>query len=85
MFVNKKEAEEHDKMLELAENITALIEANITGIDEKASEAIGILLSKHREDLARACKGQPEVLLEVLSDTASNEKVVTPISVNMKS
>jgi dsDNA-binding SOS-regulon protein len=85
MFVNKKEAEEHDKMLELAENITALIEANITGIDEKASEAIGILLSKHRENLAKACKGKPEVLLDALSDATSNEKLVTPIMASMKS
>ena len=35
MFTNKKDAEEHDKMLELAENITALIDSNIEGVDEK--------------------------------------------------
>lgn len=65
MFANKKEAEEHDKMLELAENITALIDQQIDGVDEKVSEAIGILLAKHREPLAKACKGKPEALLEL--------------------
>jgi dsDNA-binding SOS-regulon protein len=82
MFTNKKDAEEHDKMLELAENITALIESNIEGIDEKHSEAIGILLSKHRENLAKACKGKPEVLLEQPTETAKadTDSVVTSIA-----
>jgi dsDNA-binding SOS-regulon protein len=82
MFTNKKDAEEHDKMLELAENITALIESNIEGINEKHSEAIGILLSKHRENLAKACKGKPEVLLEQPTETAKadTDSVVTSIA-----
>lgn len=72
MFANKKEAEEHDKMLELAENISALIESQIEGLDEKHSEAIGLLLAKRREDLAKACKGKPELLLENDDEQASN-------------
>ena len=64
MFVNKKEAEDYDKMLELAENISALIESEIKGIDEKTSESVGLLLAKRRDVLARACKGKPEILLE---------------------
>ena len=31
MFENKKDAEEHDKMLELAANITTLLENHIDG------------------------------------------------------
>ncbi|MBB3063437.1 hypothetical protein FHS09_004295 [Microbulbifer rhizosphaerae] len=64
MFDNKKDAEEHDKMLELAANITSLIERHIDGISEQAGEEIGLLLAKRRDDLAKACKGKPEVLLE---------------------
>ncbi|WP_053979868.1 YebG family protein [Marinagarivorans algicola] len=64
MFKNKKDADDHDKMLELAENITALIEQNIKGIDEAQAEAVGLLLAKRRDILARACKGKPELLLE---------------------
>ena len=82
MFTNKKDAEEHDKMLELAENITALIDSNIDGIDEKHSEAIGILLSKHRDNLAKACKGKPEALLDSPLEEAktSDNNVVTSIT-----
>lgn len=79
MFVNKKEAEEHDKMLELAENISALIEHNVKGLDDDQIEAIGLLLAKRREDLAKACKGKPEALTLEDSDTDS---VVTPIAAN---
>lgn len=77
MFENKKEADEHDKMLELAANITYLIEQNIEGVDENACEAIGLLLAKRRDDLAKACKGKPEVLLTPPADTDDN---VTDIS-----
>ncbi|MFI2809690.1 MULTISPECIES: YebG family protein [Microbulbifer] len=70
MFDNKKDAEEHDKMLELAANITSLIEKNIDGISEAAGEEIGLLLAKRREVLAKACKGKPEMLLEAEKETA---------------
>lgn len=76
MFDTKKEAEEHDKMLELAANITSLIEQHVD-IDEKASESIGLILAKRRDKLALACKGKPEVLLEAdeEDDSSSNNKV----------
>ncbi len=63
MFEDKKLAEEHDKYLELAANITQLIENHIPGIDDKHSEAIGLLLAERREQLAKACKGKPDELL----------------------
>lgn len=79
MFANKKDAEEHDKMLELAENISMLIENNIEGINEQQSEAIGLLLAGKRDELAKACKGKPEALnVETLNEDDDNS--VTPIS-----
>ncbi|WP_226702875.1 YebG family protein [Microbulbifer elongatus] len=88
MFDNKKDAEEHDKMLELAANITALIERNVEGISEEASEEIGLMLAKRREVLAKACKGKPEALLEEeeSSNQAETEQAdsenVTPLAAN---
>ncbi|CAH0991389.1 hypothetical protein SIN8267_01493 [Sinobacterium norvegicum] len=72
MFSDKKSAEEHDKMLELAENITALIEQNIEGVDESALEEIGLLLARRRDVLARACKGKPELLLQEEESAGDN-------------
>lgn len=88
MFDNKKDAEEHDKMLELAANITSLIERHIDGISEDAGEEIGLLLAKRREALAKACKGKPEVLLEeepaekTEQETVSEDDRVTPLVAN---
>jgi len=93
MFDNKKDAEEHDKMLELAANITCLIEQHIK-IEEQQSEAIGLLLAKHRDKLAMACKGKPAALLQSEDKTTAVEKQssaeaskeqsnkVTPLSAN---
>ena len=84
MFDSKKDAEEHDKMLELAANITCLIEKHID-IDEGSSEAIGLLLSKHRATLALACKGKPELLLEadITEEKADkNDTNIAPLKAN---
>ncbi|WP_339615902.1 YebG family protein [uncultured Gilvimarinus sp.] len=77
MFDDKKAAEAHDKMLELAANITELIETSVKGISEEHSEAIGMLLAGKSDVLARACKGKPELLLE-----ETPEDSVTPLAAN---
>lgn len=75
MFDNKKDAEEHDKMLELAANITSLLETAIPELNEQHSEQIGLLLAEQRETLAKACKGKPELLLRSAStDTATTSE-----------
>ncbi|MGQ9427203.1 YebG family protein [Gilvimarinus sp. F26214L] len=63
MFDDKKAADEHDKMLELAECITCLIEAEVPGVGDEAAENIGLVLARRKDDLAKACKGKPELLL----------------------
>ena len=80
MFDNKKEAEEHDKMLELAANITSLIEQNIPEVDEQHTETIGLLLAQHRDKLAVACKGKPSVLLEVAQTEEENSNVASLVT-----
>lgn len=67
MFQDKKEAEEYDKMLELAENISQLLDEHVPGGSSGHNEAIGLFLAKHRDLLARACKGKPELLLEEIA------------------
>ncbi len=80
MFDNKKDAEEHDKMLELAANITSLIEQHIDGLNDSQGEEIGLLLARRRDSLAKACKGKPEALLE--EPPANTNDKVTPLAVN---
>lgn len=68
MFTDKKAAEEHDRMLELADGITAMLEAHFK-IDEQLAEEIGLLMSRNKDILARAFKGKPDVLQEIQSDS----------------
>ena len=75
MFEDKKEADAYDKMLELGEQFTALLENQIKGIDEKAAEAFGLLLANNKALLIQACKGRPEALEEI-----SNPSAVTDIN-----
>jgi dsDNA-binding SOS-regulon protein len=80
MFDNKKEADAHDKMLELAENFSLFLGKHIAGISELDSENIGLLLSKNKDMLIAACKGNPEVLLDIGDDNRQKASNVTPLA-----
>ena len=62
MFENKKDADAYDKMLELAEGFTAMLEKHAGSISEQDAESLGLLLSKNKEQLILALKGKPELL-----------------------
>ncbi len=72
----KKDADAHDKMLELAEEFTALLENRIKGVDEKQAEEFGLFLARNKDRVIQACKGKPELLGELDSDA---DPKVTPI------
>ena len=76
MFDSKKEADSYDKLLELGEQFTALLETQIQGIDEAKAESFGLLLAKNKELIIQACKGRPEVLEEIINP---NKNTVTAI------
>ena len=65
MFDDKKAAEKHDKMLELAAGFTDLFENHAKSLTEKDAEALGLLLATHAEVVVAACKGRPEQLSEI--------------------
>jgi dsDNA-binding SOS-regulon protein len=77
MFEDKKEAEAHDKMLELAEGFADFLKQNIAGLDEQLADEVGRLLAGRRDDLLKACKGSPEVLRVPLGDDEEDRKVAT--------
>ena len=78
MFDSKKDADAYDKMLELGEYFTALIEEHIPGVDGTKAEDFGIFLARHKEEIMQACKGKPELLAELGKTAESN---VTPLKV----
>lgn len=77
MFDNKKDADAYDKMLELAEGFSALLQQHIPDVDETKAEEFGIFLAKNKEAIMQACKGRVEALEEIDSQTVDN---VRPLS-----
>ena len=71
-FTDKKSADNYDKMLELAENVSLWMEKSIEGLSEEQIESIGMLVAENKEVLAKALKARPEILLE---DNDSDEEV----------
>lgn len=81
MFDNKKDADAYDKMLELGEHFATFLEKHASGISEQDAENIGLLLARNKDQLIVACKGKPEVLLELDAgdEVESAEGVVTEL------
>jgi len=63
-FTDKKSADNYDKILELAENVSVWMENSIEGLSEQQTEAIGMLIAENKDLLAKAIKSKPDVLLE---------------------
>ncbi len=86
MFDNKKDADAYDKMLELAEHFTALLEKHAPDISEQDAEKLGLLLSKNKDQLVVACKGKPDVLAslgeEPAATKADDDVKITPLTAN---
>jgi len=54
---DKKEADQYDKMLEVADNLTAYIQAKGVKLSEELAEELGILLANNKESVSKIFKG----------------------------
>ncbi len=80
LFDDKKEAEKHDKLLELAANVSVWLENTIEDLSEQQIEDIGLLVANNKELLMQAMKGKPEILLDAGAADAQNDDNVTAIA-----
>ncbi|MBF7141879.1 MULTISPECIES: YebG family protein [Pseudomonas] len=65
LFLDRKLADAHDQMLELAEMVGQVLEKNITGLSENQAEEIGIFLARNRSVFAAAFKSNVEALADL--------------------
>ncbi len=56
-FATKKEADEYDKMLDIADNVFGFLENSKIKLDETQLEAISLLLAENREKLMLILRG----------------------------
>ena len=80
MFDNKKDADAHDKMLELADSISTFLGKQIESLSEDDAESIGLLLSQNKALLIAACKGNPGALSDIGSDEDQQASNITPLA-----
>lgn len=72
LFMDKAEADRHDKMLELAEMLAATLQRISPTLSEQQADDIGIFMARHRDLFAKAFRNNPEVLSELpFEDTAA--------------
>jgi dsDNA-binding SOS-regulon protein len=65
LFMDKAEADRHDKMLELAELLTEALQKAVPSLNEDQGEELGIYMAKNRDIFAKAFKNQPDALNEL--------------------
>ena len=70
LFMDKAEADRHDKMLELAELLAEVLQKAVPSLTEQQVEEAGIYMAKNRDVFAKAFKSQPDALSELLNATA---------------
>lgn len=56
-FVSKKEADAYDKMLDMADELSGLLQQGPVPLDESQCEALGLYLAQQREPLSQILKG----------------------------
>lgn len=78
LFMDKAEADRHDKMLELAELLAEVLQKAVPSLSEQQVEEAGIYMAKNRDVFAKAFKSQPDALSELLSLPA---EVAEPVEV----
>ncbi|WP_448567006.1 YebG family protein [Thalassotalea ganghwensis] len=57
-FMDKKAADEYDKMLDMADNLTEMLQKAPIELSESLQEELSIYLAKHREDVLIALQAK---------------------------
>ncbi|TBU71898.1 hypothetical protein DNK06_09525 [Pseudomonas daroniae] len=68
LFMDKAEADRHDKMLELAELLSEVLQKAVPSLSEEQGEELGIYMARNRDVFAKAFKNQPDALAELSSE-----------------
>jgi dsDNA-binding SOS-regulon protein len=76
-FMDKKAADEYDKMLDMADNISAMLDDAPIQLSDNDKEQLSIYLSKQRDDLLIAL--QAKKVKAVKNEKESKKSDVNPI------
>ena len=77
-FMDKKTADEYDKMLDMADNLSSILDQSSLELSEQSVEEISIFLAKHREDILIALQAKKPKVEKAKLDIPKVEKSKTP-------
>jgi len=77
-FMDKKSADEHDKMLDIADNITVMLNDSPVELSDNDREQLSIYFAKQREELLIALQAKKP-------KTPKKEKIDEPIDIETES
>lgn len=67
LFMDKAEADRHDKMLELAEMLGEVLQKAVPSLGESTAEEISLYMAQHRDAFSKAFKNNPDALAELIT------------------
>ena len=65
LFMDKAEADRHDKMLDLAERLSEVLVKAVPSLSEVQAEEAGLYMARRRDVFAKAFRNNPEALAEL--------------------
>jgi hypothetical protein len=71
LFMDKAEADRHDKMLELAEILGEVLQSAVPSLTEKTAEDISLFMAQNRDAFAKAFKSNLDALSELMPGNAA--------------
>jgi len=73
-FMDKKSADDYDKMLDMADNLISMFESSPLEMSESASEELAIYLAKNREEVLVALQAKKPKVAKKPKPAAENIK-----------
>jgi uncharacterized protein len=76
-FMDKKAADEYDKMLDMADNLTAMLAQSNVELSEDLTEELSIFLAEHREQVlialhAKKAKTEKKAVAKIVKEKHEN-------------
>lgn len=71
-FMDKKAADDYDKMLDIADNLTLVINKSPVKLSEDTIEELSIYFAQHRDELLVAMQAKKAPIKKVNKSTTSN-------------
>ena len=78
-FMDKKSADEYDKMLDMADNLSEVFARSSVTLSDSASEELSIYLAQHREEVlvALLAKKPAKVKVDTVEEVSTLEAVTS--------